>query len=47
MRTRLGIAVPLGRLGNRVGAGIAFVLIALMIGLVIVEMFLAIMRAHF
>jgi hypothetical protein len=41
-----GIAGPLGRLGNLVGAGTAIVLIAAMISLIIAEIFLSIVRAH-
>jgi hypothetical protein len=41
-----GIAGPLGRLGNRVGAGTAIVLITAMVCLIIAELFLSIVRAH-
>ena len=47
MRVGPGMAGSLGKLGNCVGTGIALALIAVMGGMLVADIFLSIIRAHF
>jgi hypothetical protein len=47
MRVNPEARIPFAKVGSRVGAGTAVALFALMAGLMIAELFLSIMRAHF